>query len=535
MSKNKLSGLVLVAIVLVLAPSALAQTDPLKAADDAFAAGDQATALRLYDAALASDPQNVRALTRSAQLLSWTRRFDEAIARYDRVLQLTPGDRIALMERSRIQSWTKRYDAAIAGFRTILASDPGNREAQLNLARTLSWSGKLNDARREYQVLLAMNSQDADALTGIAQTYAWSGDQRTARRWYERALAADSTSLPANLGMAYVELAEGNRSSAMMRANDLGTRYPNDADVRALNSAIRSSRQPRFELSHDALEDSDNNDLGISRFRAAFPAASRVELAAIVGRYSMDDGVRDGSVDTAHLQTTFRVAPNARLTLRGGVDRSERSNGTRRNTTTGSASLGVGSERRLLFVALADRDTFKYSIPILDAGIDVDTLGARFTHASDRWILDGGAAYADFSDENTRNTADATALLRWPVRALSIATGYGYRYLNFDHAAFHGYFDPQNYNAHTLQVRIGHRFASRVEFNLTGEGGVQSFEHHGVKTDNDRFAAGTAMLTFPLGRLLLLDLSAAKSQSAISAASGFESTQYGVRLRVQQQ
>lgn len=535
MSKNFTRTALATVVALVLVTPAFAQGDPLAAADAAFAAGDQPKALQLYDAVLASDAQNLRALSRSAQLLSWTGKFDEAIARYDRVLQLTPDDRIALLERSKMQSWTKRYDPAIAGFRRLVQLDASNREAQLALARTLSWSGRLTEARREYQVLLASNAQDADALTGVAQTYAWGGDSRTARRWYERALAADSGSLPANLGMAYVELAEGNRASASRRAVGLTQQYPNDADVRALNAAIRTSRQPRFELSHDALEDSDNNDLGISRFRAAFPAASRVELSAIVARYAMDSGVRDGSVDTAHLQTTFRVAPNVRFTLRGGVDRSERSNGSRRNTTTGSASLAAGAEQKLLFVALADRDTFKYSVPILDASIDVDTVGARFTHASQRWIIDGGAAYADFSDDNTRMTADGTILYRWPARALSIDTGYSYRYLDFDHSSFHGYFDPQNYNAHSLQLRIGHRFTSGVEFHVTGEGGLQSFEHRGVKKDNDRFAAGTAILTFPLGRMLLLDLSAAKSQSAISAASGFESTQYGVRLRVQQQ
>jgi cytochrome c-type biogenesis protein CcmH/NrfG len=531
---RRVTNILLTLTLLLFAVSVSAQDAATRDADAAFAAGDSPGALRLYDAVLQANPANVHALVRSAQLLSWAKRYDEAVARYDAALKIEPSNTIAVMERAKILSWIRRYDDSVAGYREMLRIEPGNHEAQLGLARTLSWSNDLNSARREFELLLAKNPNDTDALIGVAQTYAWSGDNASARGWYERALALDATSLGANLGLAYADLGAGKRGAAAKRANELATRYPNDNDVRELTGAIRNAGRPKFELGHEVLEDSDDNKLGISRARVTFPAG-RADLSASVARYTMDSGHSDGSVDTAHLQTTIRTSSSTRLTLRGGVDRSKRSNGGEsRNTATGTVSFAAGSERRVQFAVFGDRDTFKYSVPILDSGIDVETIGARLSHASNRWILDGGASIADFSDDNRRNAADGVILLRWPTKALSISTGYGYRFLDFDHSTTGGYFDPQDYNAHTFQLRLGRRFASRAEFNLTGEYGLQSFDHRGTTVENDRFAAGAATLTFPLGRVVLLDLSAAKSQSAISAASGFESTQYSIRLRIQQ-
>lgn len=530
---NKFRTIISTLFLLLVTSSAAAQESVLREADAAFAAGDEAGALRLYDTALQTDPANVHLLVRSAQLLSWKKRFPEAVSRYDAALKVDPNNSIAIMERAKILSWTRRYEEAVSGFREMLRKEPGNHEARLGVARTLSWSNQLVAARKEYQALLAENPNDVDALIGVAQTHAWSGDGKTARDWYERALKLDPAALAATLGLAYADLSNGQRRSASRRASDLAARYPNDGDVRELGLAIRAATLPNFELAQELLEDSDDNELGISRARVTFPLAGRADLSASVARYAMETGRREGTIDTAHLQTAIKLSTSSSLTLRGGVDRSERSDGRRRNRGTGSASIALGSERRFRLIAFADRDTFKYSIPILDSDIDVDSFGLRLVRSSDRWILDGGAATAEFSDGNDRQTADGVILYRWPARTVAIATGYGYRYLNFDHPAFSGYFDPENFNAHTLQIRVSRRFASRFEINVSGETGVQSFTHRGSETENDQFAAGTATLTVPLGRIVLFDMSASRSESAISAASGFESTQFLMKLRIQ--
>ncbi len=512
---------------------ASAQQVTVQEADAAFTEGKTAVALGLYEELVKADASNAHALMRSAQLLSWEKRYSEAIARYDAAIKLDSRNVAAIMERAKILSWASRYDESLLGFREMLKIEPGNYEARLGVARTLSWSGRLAEARSEYQKVGVDRPDDVDVLVGVAQTYAWAGDRSNARIWYDRALRVDPTSLGANLGVAYLELNGGKRRASRARANDLARRFPADNDVRELGLAIQAASRPQAELTQERLEDSDSNELGLSRARVIFPALGRAEVSAAVARYAMDSGQRSGKIDTAHVQATLSLPASTRLTLRGGVDRSENSSGATRSTPTGTLSFAAGNASRLAFTAFADRDTFKYSVPILDSEIDLDTLGLRLDHASDRWILGAGASAARFSDDNDRLTGDAIALYRWPLRALSIATGYGYRYLDFDRSMMHGYFDPQDYNAHTAQLRISRRIGKRAEVSLGAEGGVQSFTHRGVSTDNDRFLAGNGTLTLPLGRALLLDLSAARSESAISAASGFESTQYSIRLRTQ--
>lgn len=512
-----------------------ADEDPLKAADAAWAAGDQPRALQLYDAALSRDPQNMHALIRSAMLLSWTRRYDEAVARYDRALKVTPDDPTVILERAKVLSWSRRYSEASAGFHKMIKIDPTNHEARIGLARTLSWSGNQLAARKEYTALVDLNPNDSDALVGVAQTYAWSGDQTTAHGWYDRALKADPTHRGALIGLAYVDLAMANRSAADRRASDLARRFPNDGDVRELRSAVRRAMTPSVEASYEALKDSDHNDLDTSRLRLVIPLPERADLAASVARYEMRSRRSEGSVSTAHLQLILRPAPLHRFTFRGGIDRSENSLGKKKNENIGGVSWAIGDEAKLLAILSADRETFKYSVPILDNRIVVDSYTARLISITRRVHFEAGGGVGEFSDDNRRNNGDALLLFRFPPKnGVRFEAGYGYRYLNFEKTLNHGYFEPNDYNGHTLQLRLGGPFGStRGYFALAAEGGYQSFSFRGVKTKNDKFAGETATIGIPLGSVLTLELSANKSESAIAAASGFSSKQLTARLRFQ--
>ena len=67
-----LAGFV-IAVALMVAPARTLAAD-VAAADEAFDAGDNTTALALYDEVLATTPNDVHALLRSGMLLSWDRK-----------------------------------------------------------------------------------------------------------------------------------------------------------------------------------------------------------------------------------------------------------------------------------------------------------------------------------------------------------------------------------------------------------------------------------------------------------------------------
>jgi Tfp pilus assembly protein PilF len=525
-------SLSLVTVFVLLTSSAiLAQPRP-SAADEAFSAGDHARALRLYDEVLAGEPANVHALIRSALILSWDKKYDEAVARYDRALRVNPNEPTALLERAKVLSWARRYAEAGEAFARLLRNDPQNRDARLGRARTLSWSGQQAAAREEYLRLVERDAKDAEALVGVAQTYAWSGDAAKARQWHERALAADPASVGARIGRAYLDLQESDRAAAQTAVEELSRQHPRDPDVAELRAAVQRAAAPQAEIAREVLSDSDNNELGITRLRATFPMRN-AQVSLLLRRHEMEGLSRSGAVNGAQLQLSARPSRGAALRLRGGVDRVTRSDETTRDVVTGGLSLALGHEGTVLAVLSADRDVYKYSVPILDRGIVVQAYSARIATPLARLKLDAGAGFAQFSDDNDRVTADA-ALLYQTGQRLRFTTGYAFRYFDFDRSSGGGYFDPQDYTAHALQLGLSGQFGgSRAYYSLAGEVGVQSFELRGVRSDDDQFTGGTVTVGIPLGSVLLLELSANKSSSAVNVASGFESEQVALTLRIQ--
>ena len=123
----------------------------------AFDAGDNARALALYDEILAANPGDINALLRSGKLLSWDRRYDEALARYDAALTREPHN----------------------------SGGPSSERAKvLAVERAL----RRGDPRRSIACLKII-PDDPWALCGTAQAYAWSGRGRrgaarsTSGRW----------------------------------------------------------------------------------------------------------------------------------------------------------------------------------------------------------------------------------------------------------------------------------------------------------------------------------------------------------------
>ncbi len=533
----RLRAAALLAAALLAARGSAALAGVLEA-DAAFEAGEHARALALYDEVLAADPSNLHALVRSARLLSWERRFDEAIRRYDRAAALAPSDRAIRLERARVLSWSRRFAEAEPAFRQLLEGDSGDRDARLGLARTLSWSGRQEQARAEYEKLLAASPADPEALVGIAQTYAWSGDAAAARRYYESALDARPGMKEADLGLAYLDLASGDRRSASRRAARLERSFPRDPEVAGLLRDIRASSGPRVGFSYDRVEDTDENVLDIFAVEGGTGLATGPDLKLALARYEMGSPGRDASVDSAYGTLSWTLRSN-RLELRGGADRIAPSAGPRTTRGIGGASWAWGLGRSWQATLSAQQDTFRYNPEILSHRIRIRAYAAEGSGRLPRRVRVAASVGAwDLSDGNDRRSAEAGGWRAVTAGPVTVEAGYQFRYLDYRRNLPNGYFDPADFRAHLAQARAaGPIGRTRASFDVLVETGVQSFTRTDDATGiprrlrNDRVLGVAASARIPVAGSLSLELHGARTDYAVTSAAGFRSRQLGLRLR----
>ena len=178
-------------------------------------------------------------------------------------------------------------------------------------------------------------------------------------------------------------------------------------------------------------------------------------------------------------------------------------------------------------------DPFLYSPRILDNEIDVTSLALGASGlVTPKVRVETNAGYGDFSDGNTRLSADAGAwyVFSWPKR--SLLTGVVVRYLGFTDDLDHGYFDPSNWIAALISVRSdGSIGASRWTYEAAVEAGGQWFTLHDVQTSHEPLWNLSGMVSCPLPHGLSLQFFAAFGNSSAASGPGFTYRSGGLRLR----
>ena len=522
-------------LLALLAPVAgiLAAPASTSEADQAWALGNHDEARRLYEEVLAADPGNLHALFRSAQLHAWTRLFDISIERWDQLLELEPGNVTAKLERAKTLSWAGRYEDAARAFREILETDGANRQARLGLARTLSWNGRQGEARREYQSLLETNPRDVEALVGVAQTQAWSGDLESARTSYERVLALEPDNRSALLGLAYVELWQGRHAESQRRIARLRGIDPDDPELAELISAEERARAPWIRVAYDRLSDSDDTEREIYALLWGRRLVEALDLLLGVEQHEPSSLGLDASVTRFFGAITWRPTQRWRFYARGGVDRSENSAGESRN-----AGIGTLAAARVLrggweAGAASSRDTLIYSPAITDAEIEIDRLALHVEGSPwEGWRTRAELGHARFSDDNERSDAMLGLWRRWTRKPVTFELGPVARWMDYDRDLDNGYFDPSDFSSLLVEARARGEFGDgRNYFDVGLEGGWQSFTIGTAKVSGDGVFGGRALLGRWLTERFALEVYAAYSDYAVESATGFDFTQFGLRLR----
>ena len=494
--------ILLAGLLLAAAPLASAAPDR-QAADDAFNAGDNAKALALYEEILAADPNDVHALYVSGKLLSWTKDYDGALARYDRALTREPGNTEVLLERGKVLLWSGRYDEAIPAFDRVLRIDP-----------TEPW-----------------------ALCGTAQSYAWRGRGREARPYYEKALVAKPDLKEAHLGLAYIELGDGNTSRALAHANALAAIDPTDPEVAELQRQVKRARAPWVQAGWDGADDSDQIQTHAYRLDGGLSLPGPFDLRFGYAHGDVEGPDASGATIDAQTDSLFgvlgwRPRVNHRGELRLGATKlTDKDDGTR-TIAIGGVSYSFPMASWTGYAALA-HDPFVYSPRIIDNEVDITSLAfGAYGNVSRHARIETNAGYADFSDDNTRVSADVGAWYVWPWAKRSILLGGVVRFFDYSKDLDNGYFDPESFRSGALSFKsYGSIGESSWTYETSAEAGVQSFTLNGAQASAEPLWSAHGLVARPLPHGFSFQIFADFGNSSAASGPGYTWRSGGFRLR----
>ncbi len=249
---------------------------------------DVEESIRRQQAALAQNPNDLRALTNLASLYSQKQDYTSATTYYEKALAQNPGDKELRLTLARVASWNRDYPRSISLYQGLLAEDPTNRNERLELAKVQSWAGHNREAIQEYQQLLKENPQDTEtrmemarvlswdkqldaslqecnrvlqadpqnraAQIETARVYSWKGDTQEALDLYNQVLGKDPQNSDARLGKAQVLFWSGHPREAKALLADLQAKAPKNRDV-ALTLAGVNSALGRRDLALQQLDE----------------------------------------------------------------------------------------------------------------------------------------------------------------------------------------------------------------------------------------------------------------------------------------
>jgi tetratricopeptide (TPR) repeat protein len=499
----------------------------------AASAGDSAAAIAEYDRLLTTSPDDLQLLNESAQQLSWNRRYAEAIARYDRALSIAPDNHFALLERAKVLSWARRYPESVRAFEQLLALNPADLEARLGLARVRSWSGDLVVAQADYRSILHDHPGNRDAMLGLAQTYAWSGDLAEARRRYQELRGSAAYDKDADLGIGYLDLWQGNLASANETASRLKSWYPDDRDVEELWRTTRAASAPWLAAGWDQMDDTDRNLLTTSRYEVAARLPTAVGLHLAYSDYDVRTAGDKGSISSLQASADFSPRPGHKLDLMAGVDRLERPGQPSHFVSDWGAAYRFPLGGNWSGWVSGRREPYRYSVPLIDNRIVVESYGAGISGTvAGHWNLVAEASSWDVSDGNNRLAAAASARYRWTASGHSLEAGGTLRWLDWRKDLDSGYFDPSAFVSAGATFRaFGPVSSARgLDYDLSVEAGVQSFDFADTKTSGDPYYLAVARLGWQINGAARLEVFAESGSYASQGAQDWRYSKAGARF-----
>ncbi len=212
----------------------------------ALQARNYAAALRYYQRAYATDPNNPYAQNGVPETLSIMKRYPQAAAAYRRLLAVRPNDLKAQRGLADVLTYSGRYAEALPLYKKILGRYPRDFQSAYQVAQILTWTKRYQEAFPYYRRALALRSNDAAVWTTYGEALSFANEALPARNAFQRALQIRPGYTPALLGVGNLFLYNRDYPNAIARYRAvLRTQPRNTAALVGLGDALAFSDQPR--------------------------------------------------------------------------------------------------------------------------------------------------------------------------------------------------------------------------------------------------------------------------------------------------
>jgi tetratricopeptide (TPR) repeat protein len=124
--------------------------------------GNLDVSLKGFQAAVAENPNDPRALNNLGQVLVRLGRVQEALPYLDKAAQLTPDSWAYQFNRARAYAQLKQWGPAIAGYQQASQLFPTDYATQYNLAKALQASGDVKGAVTAFEKAIALAPGESD-------------------------------------------------------------------------------------------------------------------------------------------------------------------------------------------------------------------------------------------------------------------------------------------------------------------------------------------------------------------------------------
>lgn len=537
--------------------------------------GDYEESIRLYHEALARDPSNFEARRGLGVVYTWAEDYDAAQAMFRSLLEERPADMGLGLQMAQAQAWSGDFGSAKSTLRDFLRRDPDNPEMSLLLARVYGSEGNLEGAEDVYRSILAGEPRNLEALNGLAEILSWENRLDESLAVYDQVLAIDPDDRTALEGKARVYHWQGRPPEAFETIRRALELYPDALDTRRLGADIGGPLRPNLQVFGDATLDSDDNELvrwgGI--YRHHLNPRTYIGGSFTRARTTIESDTETVGDPVAEYRTIRFIAGrhfSRHVSLYGeiGAERTEfplneadgSSSGESNQHGAGSITLELNPAGWLTVVASVSQErlvgtsqAFMNDIGIRDAtltgifrphrtvrirligqkatftdddDLDVGSDLVLVTDPNDFTDIEGDVAL-DSDDDNERDLATAVTTWALPLERPRITLNYELRWMSYDKTLDHGYFDPDHYVANTAGFDLADTIGEVFYWGAGASRGIQRINDEDDDTFSYRLLAGLNMT-----ERASVEAFYSRSDLALSSATGFKSTNAGVRLRI---
>ncbi len=123
-----------------------------------------------------------------ARLLAWDEKYTDALAEYDSVLLLQNSNQDARFGKAQILAWTKRFDESLEILWSLTIEYPNSSVYISESAKVYLWSENPSQAYIQYEKAYALDSTSAEVVRGLARSSLVLKNHQESIHWYHRLL-----------------------------------------------------------------------------------------------------------------------------------------------------------------------------------------------------------------------------------------------------------------------------------------------------------------------------------------------------------